>query len=241
MQYSNNALVALIQQGQTQYKEQLCQQNEKFIRARAQRWLSTDGSNHRRDIEDLAQDGFIGLLRAADSFDASQGFSFLTYAAYWVDQSIRRGLTNGRARADILLSAGSLDEPLKDDEDGGSRIDILQDAEALDPAAYDDTGEVLRRAVSRLPEEQREAVSLFYFDGLTLKQAGAVCGVDLSTISQRKTYGIRRLRHDKEVHRLRHKYVYFRHKSLSAFKSDWTSATEEAVLYQESGSHPKNA
>ena len=75
MQYSNNALVALIQQGQTQYKEQLCQQNEKFIRARAQRWLSTDGSNHRRDIEDLAQDGFIGLLRAADSFDASQGFS----------------------------------------------------------------------------------------------------------------------------------------------------------------------
>ncbi len=45
-----------------------------------------------------------------------------------------------------------------------------------------------------LPEEQREAVYLKVFDGLTFKEMGAVCGVSANTAASRYRYGIEKLR-----------------------------------------------
>jgi RNA polymerase sigma-70 factor (ECF subfamily) len=52
---------------------------------------------------------------------------------------------------------------------------------------------LLRRA-GDLPEEQREAVYLKVFDGLTFKEIGAVCGVSVNTAASRYRYGIEKLR-----------------------------------------------
>ena len=52
---------------------------------------------------------------------------------------------------------------------------------------------LLRRA-GELPEEQREAVYLKVFDGLTFKEIGTVCGVSLNTAASRYRYGIEKLR-----------------------------------------------
>jgi RNA polymerase primary sigma factor len=43
-------------------------------------------------LEDLIQDGNLGLMRAAEKFDFRRGFKFSTYATQWVRQSITRGL-----------------------------------------------------------------------------------------------------------------------------------------------------
>lgn len=43
-------------------------------------------------LEDLIQDGNLGLMRAAEKFDFRLGFKFSTYATNWVRQSITRGL-----------------------------------------------------------------------------------------------------------------------------------------------------
>lgn len=43
-------------------------------------------------LEDLIQDGNLGLMRAAEKFDFRRGFKFSTYATNWVRQSITRGL-----------------------------------------------------------------------------------------------------------------------------------------------------
>jgi len=49
-------------------------------------------------IEDLVQEGNIGLMRAVEHFDASRKHKFCTYAGYWIRQAISRSLTNfGRA------------------------------------------------------------------------------------------------------------------------------------------------
>lgn len=40
-------------------------------------------------IEDLVQEGNLGLIKAVDHFDASRGLRFVTYAMYWVRAEIR--------------------------------------------------------------------------------------------------------------------------------------------------------
>lgn len=44
------------------------------------------------DVEDLEQEGCIGLLCAAERFDPSYGCSFASYAFIWVERNIRRAI-----------------------------------------------------------------------------------------------------------------------------------------------------
>jgi RNA polymerase sigma-32 factor len=46
-------------------------------------------------IEDLAQEGNIGLLKAAERFDADRGCRLVTYAAYWIRAEIREHVARG--------------------------------------------------------------------------------------------------------------------------------------------------
>jgi RNA polymerase primary sigma factor len=45
-------------------------------------------------LQDLIEEGNLGLLRAVEGFDASVGTRFSTYASYWIKQSIKRALIN---------------------------------------------------------------------------------------------------------------------------------------------------
>jgi RNA polymerase primary sigma factor len=45
-------------------------------------------------LQDLIEEGNLGLLRAVEGFDPSMNTRFSTYASYWIKQSIRRGLVN---------------------------------------------------------------------------------------------------------------------------------------------------
>src|SRR5438105_15096782 len=45
-------------------------------------------------LEDLIEEGNVGLLRAVEGFDPSMNTRFSTYASYWIKQSMKRAIIN---------------------------------------------------------------------------------------------------------------------------------------------------
>jgi RNA polymerase primary sigma factor len=61
--------------------------NERLVVAVARRY------QHRGlPLDDLVQEGTVGLLRAVDLFDPARGYTFSTYAVWWIKQALRRAL-----------------------------------------------------------------------------------------------------------------------------------------------------
>jgi RNA polymerase primary sigma factor len=58
---------------------------------------------------DLIQEGNLGLMRAADKFEADRGFKFSTYATWWIRQSLSRAIADqsGTIRIPIHVSAAN--------------------------------------------------------------------------------------------------------------------------------------
>ncbi|MGN0263951.1 MAG: sigma-70 family RNA polymerase sigma factor [Oliverpabstia sp.] len=72
---------------------QLWQQNYGLIYRIANRYKSLD------DIEDLLQEGFLGLYEAVRHYDPETGVPFVNYAALWIRQAIGRYVkSNGTVR-----------------------------------------------------------------------------------------------------------------------------------------------
>lgn len=83
---TNEQLVELIQQDidKQQNLEQLYLQNKGFIFQVAKRY------NGLCELDDLTQQGFLGLCEACDRFDECKGDNFLSYAGYYIRQSMSR-------------------------------------------------------------------------------------------------------------------------------------------------------
>ena len=120
--------------------EKLLTENRSVVEAVAKQYMDKGLT-----MEQLIEEGNKGLVKAAERYDASKGFKFLSYAVWWIRQSILQA-----------LAATEQGEPIPSDDQLTARergiLRSIEDGESLAQIAADRhlTEERLRQIINRI-------------------------------------------------------------------------------------------
>lgn len=209
----NTMLAQLARQGNREALAQLWEINQGLLRSIFWKWYPShkeQADAHGMTAEDFEQEGFFAVQYAAQTYDPEQG-SF----SNWLWQSMRRqivtALSNGHRRkftgqdgrssttsADPLNHCRNLDEPLPGGEDDFTLADTvpdpaaIQEFEGVEEAIYrEQLRAVLDKALSLLPDRQREVIQKRFFEGLNFKQIAKDEGISVTRAAQIEAAGRR--------------------------------------------------
>jgi RNA polymerase sigma-70 factor (ECF subfamily) len=131
------------------------------------------------EAEDVVQEAFVALWRQADKLDASRG-SLRSLLLTIVHRRAVDAVRRRAGRPSVLLE--SL-EPLPSGAPDPLEVSSVAEEQRL-----------VQRALAELPQDQRKAVELTYFGGLTIAEMAEREGIPLGTAKSRLRLALDRMR-----------------------------------------------
>lgn len=131
--------------------------------------------------EDLAQEVFLRAFTRIDTYAYPRPFKPWLYII--ATNLARNHYTAADTRR--VVDPGQEDEQYADSRSADGLLSMLEEAEELERAVS---------ALNRLPDGQREAILLRYFEDLSLAQIGGMLGIPEGTVKSRLSIGLGRLR-----------------------------------------------
>lgn len=162
-------------------------------------YVVTLARQYKSDIlstDDLVNEGVIGLVKAAEKYDASRGKPFVTFAAPYIRKSIETAISRLETATDVRSTDESL--PV------GSRnnytlLNVLEDksAEKADIVVEENTlSEDLLRYRDTLNEREQRVINLYYgigYERQTMAEIGEVLGLKRERVRQIRNTALRKL------------------------------------------------
>lgn len=139
--------------------------------------------------EELLQEVFLRVVRAKERYQQTARFTTWLY-------TIARNLCVDESRRQRFRRTASLEQKRGADGGGTSILDVTAaddpgvDAQAAGPRIQ----ERMQRAISELPEEQREVFLMRQLSGMSFKQIGEAVGAPENTVKSRMRYALEKLR-----------------------------------------------
>jgi len=205
-------LASLIKKGDKAAKDKLVNANLGFVVSVAKQYDYCKGT---LSLLDLINEGNMGLIEAADTFDATYGFKFISYAVNYVKAHILDALTrNSRLVANYHKGApnnhASLDAPMADDNDTtlGDILCTSTDAESF--ASESLTTDILRVLNSVLKAKEVTIICVIYGIGtpaLSKWEIAEKLGVSDERVRQMAQMAIGKLRANEQAMTLLSKYL----------------------------------
>lgn len=141
------------------------------------------------EVEDVVEETFWQVWRQAARFDAERG-SVQTWLL-----TIARSRALDRLRATRRRREESIDDSKLDDAASGSEsIETSAPNDPLLDVEHAERRRIVRAALADLPPEQREALELGYFSGLSQSEIAQRTGQPLGTVKTRMRLAIQKLR-----------------------------------------------
>ena len=138
-------LWCLMRQGCERARNKFIYANLRYVVTIAKKYLASGAA-----FEDLLMAGSLGITKAADMFDASLGFRFISFATWYIECEVQKAAYDHHKHTCGIMS---LDEPLYADEDySDTMIDRLPSSTCVSPdwyVRYDDTLNALKSGLDK--------------------------------------------------------------------------------------------
>ncbi|ACU35964.1 sigma-70 family RNA polymerase sigma factor [Actinosynnema pretiosum subsp. pretiosum] len=133
--------------------------------------------------EDVVQEAFLVLWRSPQGYDSAKGAFgtwLMTVVHHRAVDAVRRENTRRVRSVPLTDEVSERAVPPAEGADGAALAGLV--------------GAEVRAALGRLPEDQRQVLSLAYLGGYTQAEVAALTGVPLGTVKSRTFAAVRRLR-----------------------------------------------